>query len=134
MSKRPKHSDAQSVYRCAECGHGQRLEAIAGANVSGPLAADGDLESYDSIEDTGIYEDSIQCSDHPGAPVEKSIAGQWCQWWFCPDCGGTGRVHVGENWRAPGGYACSAQKTPQGIHTGQTNGHEGWRPVEAIAS
>jgi hypothetical protein len=113
-------------YRCAECGNGEKLWAWAGANVYGPLAADGsELMEHEAVEEWGIHEDSIQCTEHPGAVIEMFNRGKWCRWWFCPKCGGRGRVAVGEHWKAPDGYECPA-KTPWG----KRYTHEGWLPVE----
>lgn len=81
-----------SLYRCAECGHGQHLTAWGNASVHGKLGADGEIESYDWDDLWEIHEDSIQCERHPDAVLEKFAAGQWCRWWNCPRCGGRGRA------------------------------------------
>ena len=99
-----------SIYRCADCGHGQNLTAIAGAHCGGPLAADGELASYAWVEDWGVLEETIECTVHPQAWLEKYIDGQWCRWWICPWCGGDGE------------------------HCNYVNKHAGWRPVSEIAA
>ena len=121
-----KAQPPEGAYRCTECGHGEKLWAWAGCNAYGPLAADGaGLDEHEDVWEWGVYEDSIQCTEHPGAMLESFADGQWCRWWSCPKCGGRGRVHVGEHWKAPDGYECR-EKTPwDGRYK-----HEGWLPVK----
>jgi hypothetical protein len=120
-------------YRCAECGHSGNLRAYAAAVVYGPLGADGQLECYSDVDDYEVHEGSIQCTEHPDAPVEKFVKSAWCRWWQCPTCRGRGRVRVGEHWKAPDGYPC-----PDGTEMADTRGtwkiHQGWRPVMATAA
>ena len=103
----------QSAYRCAECGHGRRLYAIAPCNATGPLGADGELAHHDDVTGWGgVYEDSIQCDRHPDAAVEKLAAGEWRRWWSCESCDGSGRRHIdGYSYSCPSG-------TPAGAHSG----------------
>ena len=65
--------DAGSAWRCAECGHGEHLSAWAHANAYGPLTQDGARELAEHVEvwETHVYEDSIQCDEHPDARIEE---------------------------------------------------------------
>ena len=81
---------AASVWRCAECKHGQHLTAWGNASVHGPLGADGEITSYEWDELWQVHEDSIQCGQHPDAVIEKCVGGRWCRWWCCPHCTGDG--------------------------------------------
>lgn len=84
----------QSTYRCSACGHGEHLHAIAGANVSGPLGADGEIERHDSVDEWGgVYEESIMCNEHVDAIIEKFVDGEWRRWWCCEHCHGTGDLN-----------------------------------------
>lgn len=110
MSAKPE----TSVYRCADCGHGEHLTAWGAATVHGPLAADGEIaediwtEVYEVYE---VHEGSIQCSKHPDAVIERCIDGEWCRWWCCPWClGDAGRCDY------------------------VTGTHDGWRPIAEIAT
>jgi hypothetical protein len=123
---------AKGVYHCAECGHWRNLRAYAAAVVYGPLGADGDLECYSDIDDYEVEEDSIQCTEHPDAALEKFTGGAWCRWWQCPTCQGRGRVHVGEHWKAPDGYPCRDGIEVPGKH-GPRKIHAGWRPAGEFA-
>jgi hypothetical protein len=123
---------AASVYRCAECGHHRHLTAWAGALAFGPLHADGTLASHDTVEDDWLHEDSIQCGKHPGAVLEKSVDGQWCRWWNCPACAGTGKV--GGSWRYPQGYPCRAEGISIEGEWGPRTLHQGWFPVKMLAA
>jgi hypothetical protein len=123
--------DGDSVYRCADCGHGRHLWAWAGANAYGPLATNGELEYYEDVDEWGIHEDSIQCSEHPGAVIEHSIDGQWHRWWSCARC--HGRSLLGDNgrpWLGDGrSYPCGGDGT---FKVGDPWGgprHEGDLPV-----
>jgi hypothetical protein len=111
---------AGSVYRCEECGHGLHLTAWAAALTFGPLGADGQLEGS-GIWDEVIHEDSIECSRHPDATIEKLVDGQWCRWWVCPQCKG--------KQRRPGWPACPEPGLPPEPRT-YGERHVGWRPVE----
>jgi hypothetical protein len=102
--------------------------AWAPASVYGPVGPDGELAEDTDVWADGVHEDSIQCKEHWDGPVEKSVDGQWCRWWNCLKCGGKGRVHVGESWQAPDGYACSEGLEVPGKH-GPYKIHCGWRPV-----
>lgn len=106
--------------------------AWAPANAYGPVAADGELARHDDVWDYGLHEDSIQCTEHPDGVIEWSDGGVWCRWWCCPKCDGKGRVHAGENWRAPDGYECSEGISLPGKY-GPYKIHRGWRPAEALA-
>jgi len=81
---------SNSRFRCADCGHGEHLEACAAAVASGPLAADGELERHDNVEECYVHEDSIQCVIHPDAAVHKLIDGTYHRWALCESCRGTG--------------------------------------------
>ena len=107
-----------ATWRCAECESSEHMEAIAYGYVVGPLADDGDLLSYDVVEDFGIEKDTVRCLEHPDAAVEKRVDGEWCRYqrceWregdyhceygrkmfysrhvgSCPECNGTGNVFV----------------------------------------
>jgi hypothetical protein len=110
-----------SVYRCADCGHGRRLSAWAHANLYGPLGADGEISEYDGIEPwEDPIEESIDCSRHPGAIIEKFTNGEWCRWWRCPKCGGLGYLTYGPTF---GGHRkqCGAP--------GYKGQHDCWRPL-----
>jgi hypothetical protein len=85
-----------SVYRCAECGHGENLTAWGSASVHGPLTAAGTIEMFDWDEVWEVHQDSIQCEEHPGATLERLIGGQWCRWRACPLCGGDPRISCHE--------------------------------------
>jgi hypothetical protein len=125
-------AEPQSAYRCVPCGHGRHLTAWAGANIHGPLGADGKLAEYGYTEDTGIREGSIQCDEHPDGMLEKLINGTWHQWWQCPECHGKGRTRAGESWKAPNGYPCHGGREKPGPRGTRTS-HEGWFPAEATA-
>lgn len=121
-------------YRCAACGHGEKLWAYAGANAYGPLAADGaSLDEHEAVEEWGIYEDSIQCTEHPGAILESFVGGQWCRWWSCPQCKGGGYVTYGGQYGREYRTECRAE-TPfpaRPVRIGDPGTtHEGWLPVE----
>jgi hypothetical protein len=124
---------AESVYRCATCGHGEHLTAWAGGNIQGRLGADGELDTYDYVDDWGIYESSIQCTEHADGVMEKLVDGEWCRWWRCETCDGRGRVDVGVNWQKPDGYSCPAPKEMLLSRSPGWYGHEGWRPVSELA-
>lgn len=126
-------STPASVYRCVTCGHGRNLMAWAPANVYGPLGPDGELAEDTDVWTDGIHEGSIQCREHPDGPYEKQVDGVWCRFWQCPECKGTGRVHVGEHWKAPDGYACSAETFKASNAHGIWFVHEGWFPVDDVA-
>lgn len=81
-----------SLYRCAECGHGQQLTAWANATVHGRLGADGEVTSVDWEEQWHLFEDSIQCAKHVDPLLEKHVGGQWCRWRRCPRCRGAGVI------------------------------------------
>lgn len=86
-SPRRGKSDAHSRYICEECGHGENLEAIACANVSGPLAADGELAAHVSSEECYVYEDSIACTEHGDCvSILKLIDGHYHRWVPCERC------------------------------------------------
>jgi hypothetical protein len=46
---------------------------------------------YDWDEEDRLHEDSIACTKHPDATIEKRVDGKWCRWWICPWCGGDGK-------------------------------------------
>lgn len=125
-------------YRCTECGHGKRIWAYAGASVYGPLSADGsDLDEHQAVEEWGIHKDSIQCTEHPGAMLERFVDGKWCRWWFCPKCRGGGTVRYGGQYGREYSSTCR-EETPFPARPiaagGQGTVHEGWLPVEEMAS
>lgn len=81
-----------SLYRCAECGHGEKLYALAYGYIEGPLGADGSLERHDRCEETELAEDTIACHEHGDSVlIEKRVEGIWCRWAPCERCGGCGR-------------------------------------------
>lgn len=72
------------AYRCAECGHHQHLQACALAVTFGPVAEEGAvLATHDDVVDAEFCEDSVICDVHPGALVEKRVAGVWTVWSPC---------------------------------------------------
>ena len=119
----------QSAYRCAECGHGRLLYAIAPCNAAGPLGADGELAHHDDVTDWGgVYEDSIRCDQHPDAPVEKLVAGEWRRWWTCASCDGSGFRYIGGD-----SYSCPSG-TPAGAHSGWLTPAPSCAPANADAT
>lgn len=116
----PPGGDA-SVFRCADCGHGEFLWAWAGALVEGPLGADGHLAGFEITEEDWLHEDSIDCQRHPGAEIEKLVDDQWCRYWRCPECEGKPR----QPWNQ-----CRQPGLPPDP-PGHAERHEGWRPVES---
>lgn len=125
-------------YRCAECGHGEKLWAWAGCNAYGPLAADGsELAEHEDVWEWGVYGDSIQCRDHPGAILERFVGGQWCRWWSCPKCGGGGIYKYRSQYDREYSSECR-EETPFPARTiaakGQGGIHEGWYPAEEFAA
>lgn len=118
------------AYRCAECRHGRYLTAWAAANIQGKLGADGDLDTWDYTDTWGVFEDSIECSKHPSGVIERQVDGQWCRWWQCAACKGTGRTNQGEHWRSRDGYPCPAEGI---LLAGRERGvHEGWIPLRIL--
>lgn len=82
-----------SVYRCATCGHGNRLFAYAHANIHGHLGLDGQLDSYDYIDTwEDPIEESIECGRHPDGIIEMCIDGVWHRPWSCPKCNSKGYI------------------------------------------
>lgn len=124
-------------YRCTECGHGEKLWAYAGANVCGPLSPDGEsLDEHEAVEEWGIYEDSICCSEH-GYALERFVGGKWCRWWACPKCRGGGVIRYGGTYDRP--YTAKrTEETPFPVRPiragdpGET--HEGWLPAGEFAA
>jgi hypothetical protein len=120
---------AASLYRCADCGHGQQLTAWANATVHGPLGADGEITTVDWDEQWHLFEDSIQCDGHPVIMVlEKHVGGQWCRWRSCPRCSGAGVIAAppGERYtpRCPeDGFR------PAGSEPRDPLAHRGWWPA-----
>lgn len=79
-------------YRCSECGHGAHLEAHTLAVAKGPLHPDGLLAWHDDVDDAELFEDSIQCVQHPDALIEHRVNGAWWRWYSCDRCMGAGRL------------------------------------------
>jgi len=118
----PEPAPVEGSYRCTECRHGKELWAWAGANVCGPLAANGrELAEHQIVDEWGIHTDSIECGKHPRAVLESFVGGRWCRWWRCPRCDGK-----------PVRYGCPAETPfpPRHIgYSGQTSVHQGWLPA-----
>lgn len=89
----------EGSYRCAECGHGRHLTAWGLASVHGPLGPDGDIAEIAWDEVFELFEDSIQCSQHPAFDLHKFIDGRWCQWVNCPRCHGHGNFTIKDGLR-----------------------------------
>lgn len=113
-----------SLYRCAECGHGQDLGAWAIAVIHGPLGADGELAAIGWDEQLDLHEDSIQCAKHPGARIEKRVSNWWCLWRNCPRCDGAGRSRD-RGWDCPEEGFRPADSGPGGPLA-----HSGWWPSD----
>lgn len=111
-----------SVYRCVECGHGKHLMAWAPASAYGPVAADGDLAQLDDVWDDGVHEDSLECSKHPHAVIEKHVDGQWCRPWVCRRCDGKGV----DAWNRK----CPEKGMRESGPMSWVEWHRGWRPIE----
>lgn len=130
-------STAEGAYRCAECKSWRHLLAWSAALAEGPLDAEGNLISYDYVEDCYLHEDSIHCTRHMDAPIEMFRKGRWCRWWSCPKCRGYGRVGTSGLPARDNGYRCSG-----GIKVEDSSGswgwdgtiHEGWFPVSEFTA
>lgn len=108
-----------SVYRCADCGHGEQLAAWAHATIYGPLGSDGELSFHDWVDtwDDPI-EESIQCNVHPDGVIEMCVENVWCRWWSCLKCRGRGYTESdGGRYR----YRCEAPTIQKR--------HACWRPI-----
>lgn len=79
----------EGEWRCETCGHGRRLTAVAGVNVYGELGRDG-LVSLINDEQFELYDSSVQCTLHPGDPLQRWFDGHWTRWVPCDNCKGTG--------------------------------------------
>lgn len=92
-------SRSERRYRCSACGRDSGLVAIAYGYMEGTLADDGlNLDDYSrGCESTDVCEDTIQCPDHWGAPIEKLIDGIWHRWESCSTCI-AGQVRVNGRW------------------------------------
>jgi hypothetical protein len=128
-------STAEGAYCCAECKSWRHLMSWAAALVEGPLDAKGDLAGYTYVEDCYLHEDSIHCTKHMDAPIEKFRNGRWCRWWSCPKCQGCGRVSAG------GGPASSSERSyecPKGLKGSEDRWagriHKGWLPASEHAT
>jgi hypothetical protein len=124
------------MYRCSECGDGEHLHAIAGANVSGPLNADGEIDGYDDITEWGgVYEDSIQCTEHVDAVIEKQVDGEWRRWWCCEPCHGTGDINYRYRY-SPGHYQYGYRfsRCSHGRDTSTGKAHQGWLDPAPVRS
>lgn len=99
--------------------------AWAPANVYGPVGADGEIAAHDDVWDDGIHEDSIQCTQHPGACIEKCADGQWCRYWNCPKCEGKGWTNEQYHYQCHEGYEILGAYGPCKIH-------RGWLPLTAL--
>jgi DnaJ-class molecular chaperone len=80
-----------SLYRCAECGHGENLTAYSSAIAFGPLNADGLLTHHDDVSDDHVFESSIACTLHMDAVIERRLGDGYAQYLACPTCEGTGK-------------------------------------------
>jgi hypothetical protein len=118
----------ECAYRCALCGHGKRLTAWALVLMHGPLGADGHLAENGYGEEIEVQEDSISCTKHPDAVIERMLDGAWCRWWSCPECDGRGWISGGSPYPD---YPCPAEPRTSAW---QPVAHKGWLPVaEALA-
>jgi hypothetical protein len=107
-----------SLYRCAECGHGEHLTAYAEAVAFGPLGPNGKLARHDDVDDDIVFETSIACTVHLDATIEKLVDGGYGRWLDCLDCNGSGKrgYHMschtcfggGAVWRLPVAEATDA--------------------------
>lgn len=79
-----------TAFRCVVCGHGKCLVAYASAVVYGPLT-DREVDPY-TVHEWDLFEDSIDCTVHPGAIIEGKVRGRYLRWLTCSDCSGSGRV------------------------------------------
>lgn len=111
-----------SLYRCAECGHGDKLIAWSEGLFEGPLGPDGLLTRHDWAEDTMVCESSIKCDDHGDCvTIHKRVDGRWCVQIPCAHC---------EYGRVPSGYRYGGTQTCSYCH-----GNYGqWTPIEEPAS
>lgn len=127
-------STASGAYRCAECKSWRNLMAWAVALVEGPLNERGGLVQYDYVDDCGVLEeDSIHCTRHIDAEIERFQGGRWCRWWSCPMCKGRGRV--GEN-DIGGGYGCQGgiEWPARLLGYRARKMHGGWLPAREVAA
>lgn len=126
-------STAEGAYRCAECRSWRHLMAWTAALIEGPLDAGGDLSEYTYIEDCFLHEDSIHCTKHTDAPIERFRDGRWCRWWSCPKCRGWGRIGNDGRPARERGYECSGGlKISEDRWAGKI--HEGWLPASKHAA
>lgn len=74
----PAAAPGPSVFRCAECGHGQNLRAWATVNIHGDLAPDGNIEWPDYEDDAfwPVIEESVTCKVHGEDHIEKLTGGR----------------------------------------------------------
>ncbi|MGH3278120.1 MAG: hypothetical protein ACRDNW_03180 [Trebonia sp.] len=77
--KRTGEAPEPSIFRCAECGHGDQLRGWVHVNAHGPVGASGVIEHYDywSEDADEIIEESITCRIHGEGSVEKLVGGQY---------------------------------------------------------
>jgi hypothetical protein len=121
-------ASVEGAYRCAQCRTHRYLMAWAAALVEGPLGADGELTEYTWVEDCYLHADSIHCTRHIDAPVEKFRDGHWCRWWSCPTCGGKGVTGGSRD------YPCNGGLEVKGRSRWDGRLHEGWLPARQYAA
>lgn len=70
---------ARSIFRCGECGHGDRLRGWVHVNAHGPVGPDGVIEHYDywSEDADEIIEESVTCRIHGEGSIEKLTGGRY---------------------------------------------------------
>jgi len=121
-------SEWEWTYRCADCGHGARLEAHSLAVACGPLHPDGELARHDNVDDTELFEDSIRCTEHIDAVIEHRVRGEWRRWYSCDRCMGSGKVRD---------YFSVSRPCPADGYGGEGGPHSGWlvpSPLESAAT